>query len=171
MPERAILLFPNGKQLDTIQEIRRKYDPLAELVPPHITLVFPFQSDISTSDLESHLKASAKDINRFTAAFQKANVVGSEYVFLSVDQGVDIITDLHDRLYTSVLAPYLKREIPYQPHLTLGRTTNKETLVRACNEANQKVHSLELEVTSIIIERIAADQSSQTEVEFLLGEA
>lgn len=31
------------------------------------------------------------------------------------------MTRLHDRLYAGVLAPHLRRDIPYRPHLTVGR--------------------------------------------------
>ncbi|MPQ44814.1 hypothetical protein [Clostridium tarantellae] len=33
------------KNINVITNIRKKYDPLADLVLPHITLVFPFESD------------------------------------------------------------------------------------------------------------------------------
>jgi len=40
--KRAIVLYPKFDGLETIQSMRRKFDPLANYIAPHITLVFPF---------------------------------------------------------------------------------------------------------------------------------
>ena len=45
--KRAILIFPKFKNIDKIQEIRKKYDELAEILLAHITLAFPFENVIS----------------------------------------------------------------------------------------------------------------------------
>ena len=42
MSERTIMIFPKFSNMEIIDRIRRNYDPLADLVRPHITLVFPF---------------------------------------------------------------------------------------------------------------------------------
>lgn len=42
---RAIHLFPKFLNSHIIDALRAKYDPLVQLIPPHITLVFPFNSD------------------------------------------------------------------------------------------------------------------------------
>ncbi|WP_369010063.1 hypothetical protein [Alkalihalobacillus sp. TS-13] len=38
--------------------MRSKYDPLFDKISPHITLVFPFESTLSTDECISHLKGS-----------------------------------------------------------------------------------------------------------------
>ena len=43
---RTIMIFPEFENMEIIDNIRKKYDPLAELVRPHITLVFPFESQM-----------------------------------------------------------------------------------------------------------------------------
>lgn len=40
------MIFPKFENIKIIDEIRDKYDPLANHVRPHITLVFPFESNI-----------------------------------------------------------------------------------------------------------------------------
>lgn len=45
--KRDILIFPKFKNIDKIQEIREKYDELAEILPAHITIVFLFENEIS----------------------------------------------------------------------------------------------------------------------------
>jgi hypothetical protein len=43
-------------------------------------------------------------------------------VNLRVTQGRSAVVELHDRLYRGVLAPFLRDDIAYDPHLTLART-------------------------------------------------
>lgn len=47
MSFRTIMIFPEFENIDVINDIRKKYDPLANLVLPHITLVFPFDSEFN----------------------------------------------------------------------------------------------------------------------------
>lgn len=58
--KRAIILFPSFDNINIINKIREKYDPLANCIPPHITIVFPFDSDISIDDLKSHVNKVLK---------------------------------------------------------------------------------------------------------------
>ena len=51
MSLRTIMIFPEFENMEIIDNIRKQYDPLAELVRPHITLVFPFESQISNEEL------------------------------------------------------------------------------------------------------------------------
>jgi 2'-5' RNA ligase len=41
------MIFQQFKNIEIINEIRNRYDPLAKLVRPHITLVFPFENEMS----------------------------------------------------------------------------------------------------------------------------
>jgi hypothetical protein len=42
--------------LKSVEDFRRRYDPLATKVPPHVTLVHPFESDQPLSAIITHLK-------------------------------------------------------------------------------------------------------------------
>ena len=63
--KRAIILFPSFDNINIIKSVREKYDPLANYIAPHITIVFPFDSDISTDDLKSHFNKVLKGIKKF----------------------------------------------------------------------------------------------------------
>lgn len=45
--KRDILIFPKFKNMGIIDDIRNRYDRLAYLVAPHLTLAFPFQDSMS----------------------------------------------------------------------------------------------------------------------------
>ncbi len=53
---RTIMIFPQFENIDIIDEIREKYDPLANHVRPHITLVFTFESSLTSIELKEHLE-------------------------------------------------------------------------------------------------------------------
>ncbi|WP_442915442.1 2'-5' RNA ligase family protein [Mangrovibacillus sp. Mu-81] len=55
MTNRAICIFPQFQNQKEIQILREKYDPLYSFIPPHITLVHPFQSNLRLEELINHL--------------------------------------------------------------------------------------------------------------------
>ena len=56
MAQRTIMIFPDFEQMEIIESIRKKYDPLYQLVKPHITVVFPFDMDVSNEELSKILE-------------------------------------------------------------------------------------------------------------------
>ena len=56
MAHRTIMIFPDFEQMEIIESIREKYDPLYQLVKPHITVVFPFDMDVSNEELSKILE-------------------------------------------------------------------------------------------------------------------
>ena len=53
---RAIHIFPEFSNMESIDNLRAKYDPLFSLIQPHVTLVFPFESTITTAVLAQHVQ-------------------------------------------------------------------------------------------------------------------
>lgn len=107
-----------------IKAIRAKYDPLADLIPPHVTLVFPFESDVSTEVLSVHLQNSVVGLKPFRLVMTGVTGADGEYLFLNVKVGNDQIIQLHDRLYTGLLKEYLRRSLTYIPHLTASLSSS-----------------------------------------------
>ena len=56
MNTRVIMIFPKFENIHIINNIRKKYDPLSDFVEPHITLVFPFEDELSNEELRLYLK-------------------------------------------------------------------------------------------------------------------
>jgi len=65
MEKRCILIFPTFENMSIIDTIRAKYDPLSKLVNPHITLVFPFESELETIELAEHIRNALNDFRSF----------------------------------------------------------------------------------------------------------
>lgn len=124
--QRDLLIFPKFKNIDKIQEIRNKYDRLASLVDPHITIVFPFNDDIDTATFVSRIKECIKGIKKFNVIFQGVNIdwdnyTKRNYIYLGCIEGNETIIKLHDTIYNYVLPHKLSKD-NYVPHITLGHT-------------------------------------------------
>ena len=118
---RAIVIVPEFERVERIAELRRAYDPLAFALPPHITLVFPFASDLTMAALAAHVTTAVAGIAPFPIELRDVTGDGDEYLFLNVKRGNDGIIALHDRLYTGPLAPFRSLRHTFVPHLTVGR--------------------------------------------------
>lgn len=118
MQELAVVYFPKTN-LDKINSFRKKYDPNWHIIPPHITLVSPL-SAVSENQLTEHVENIAKEIQSFSIHLIGLTKTSDGCLFLLVKEGKEKIVNLHDRLYSGILASYLPTEYPFEPHITLG---------------------------------------------------
>lgn len=120
MTYRTIMIFPEFDNGEEIQKIRKEYDPLADLVPYHITLVFPFdEPDLSNQALSAFLAEKLNSTKPFYIRFKGLSQEDS-YLFLDCLEAAKKIRDLHDWLYEGTLSKQLRSDIPYKPHITVG---------------------------------------------------
>lgn len=158
---RAIHIFPPESVSQKINQIRQRFDPLYTLIDPHITLVFPFESDLSESDLNNYIEHALKDMSPFQVVLQGITGTNDGFLFLNVKVGNDPIISLHDRLYTGPLKPFLNRSVTYIPHLTVGKCLNKTSFEAALAETETVKETFELEVNAIAVEEIETGGKSR----------
>ncbi len=155
--KRDILIFPKFKNIDKLQEIRKQYDPLALILPPHITLVFPFSDNISNDELVSLVKDKIKNIVPFCVKFSNVLIdydtyTKSNFIYLNCIDGNDTISFLHDTLYSiPTLSNHLNSKIAYKPHITLGYT---DSINFELNDVFETI------VDEIVIEEIGENDES-----------
>jgi 2'-5' RNA ligase len=124
MRKRYVVAFPKVVDVGAWQEIlsvRERFDPLARDVPPHLTLVFPFEDPLPDAALEEHVRSVLCGVDRFRVVLRDITAHENEYLFLNVKRGNDALVALHDALYTGPLACHLLRLHTYVPHVTVGR--------------------------------------------------
>lgn len=126
--KRDILIFPKFDNLDLIESVRKKYDPLYSLVDPHITVVFPFSDVISNDKLSTKISNLLKDFEPFEVVFKGISISKDNYIFLNQVIGNDKIIKLHDLIYSNILPTHLNTKIEYIPHITLGRLNDSKAL-------------------------------------------
>ena len=82
--KRDILIFPKFENINKIQELRNKYDPLSDLIAPHITIVFPFSDNISNEELIKKLTNLLKDFKPLLLYLKEYHYLKTIIYFLIV---------------------------------------------------------------------------------------
>ncbi|MBE7103825.1 2'-5' RNA ligase family protein [Bacillus cereus] len=165
---RTILLFLQNMLIDEIESMRENHDPLFGLIPPHITIVFPFESSISNDELELYILNVAKGVRPIEIEFASRISNEGEYLFLEVERGKEKIEELHDRLYTGPLLQFLRTDIPYIPHVTVGRKGSAELATEIAKEIPSFHEKLNCVINRISVERIEENGESIIEFEVSL---
>lgn len=129
----CVYLEPKLEGLNQIQTIRKKYDPLAEMIPPHVTLVFPFKLDERESLLK-HLNPCLNKTRAIEFTLGEPQI-HADYVWLPVLEGAQAIQLLHKQLYSGILKEFLSTTHEYLPHITLGRFNDPKTLDQLLKDA------------------------------------
>jgi len=169
MIKRCIMIFPEFGNEKIINEIREKYDPLANHIKPHITLVFPFDSEIETKELQDHIMSAISGIKPFEIVlgkFKPVNAIG-KYLFLNIKEGSESIKELHKRLYTEILKPYFPKWLKdgtFLPHMTVGCFDNDEKFTEAVYETQNIKETFKTVVTKVSVEIIDENEDSIIEL-------
>ena len=166
--KRAIVLYPNFNDSSVIQMVRDKYDPLANYIAPHITIVFPFESDGTSTDLKLHLQKMLEDKQCFRVQLNGITGDNDGYLFLNVKKGNDQIIELHDKLYTGILEGYFNRHLTFFPHLTVGKLNNQSELEKAVDEFKRLEESYEAIIDRVYVVSIDNREKAITEFAFEL---
>ncbi|WP_160672597.1 2'-5' RNA ligase family protein [Clostridium sp. C8-1-8] len=162
MDTRTIMIFPKFENISVINDIRKKYDPLADLVSPHITLVFPFNSELTNEELKLHLEQCLSGVHPFKIELQgfstQEDRFGS-YLFLNVVQGAELIKVIHDNLYKGRLEKFAS-SYNYAPHMTVGKLASKELMDKAFDDVNKCKEKFSTTVENISVEMIGQHEES-----------
>ncbi len=154
--KRDILIFPKFKEIEKIQAIRNKYDELANIIPPHITLAFPFNLSISNEELKEQLEQilcryGKVDIACKGISFLKDEKINKYYIFLNIIEGIKTINDIHNDIYEKVLK--IPSPSNYIPHITLGTIDEIDTNI-------DLEETFETTVDNVIVEYIGESEES-----------
>jgi 2'-5' RNA ligase len=126
MSKRVVVAFPRAASAVAwrqVLSVRERFDPLADKIAPHLTLVFPFEDALSDHALEKHLRSAVAGLPTFPVIFRGITAHENEYLFLNVVKGNDSVIQLHDALYTGPLAVHRVRLHTFVPHVTVGRVS------------------------------------------------
>ncbi|MCR9176223.1 MAG: 2'-5' RNA ligase family protein [Alphaproteobacteria bacterium] len=140
---------------------------------PHVTLVFPVE-EVEESAAVSHLHAVVSDTPSFEAAFRavlpvKDDFSSDTFLYLVPDEGLSGIVRLHDRLYSGPLADALRLDIPYIPHVTLGRFSSARIAKALADDLNAQDPVLATRVETVELFRLTDGSAPHRIAEFPLG--
>ncbi len=139
-----VLAYPklSDKDLLWIESIRKAHDKLyAEVVKAHFTFVFPVT--IQQEKLNSHVKRIAQGEKNFNFVLKCAALVDDAFndymhVFLVPDEGYSDCVKLHDKLYTGILEPELRLDIPFIPHIGVGNSLEAQECKKLADDLNKQ---------------------------------
>ena len=139
LPRFAVAWFPAFTGIERVEAFRRRHDPDAGNTPAHLSLVFPFATAHSRLQVETHVQRVVSRWPPIAVTFRRARLHDNEFVYLMASRGAASITALHDRLYTRSFLPHLRRDIAYEPHITIARYAELDKLERALAEAEEEL--------------------------------
>jgi hypothetical protein len=127
MVSHAIVCYP---EIDTerIELFRKKHDPTYKLIRAHITVVFGVDQSVSVKSLSDHVRMVLERWRSFDIELGGFAKSWDHWLFLTLTRGNEKVTRLHDELYEGILAPYLRRDIQFIPHIGLGEFVKEKEM-------------------------------------------
>ena len=157
----CLFLVPEGERMPLVQRLRLRYDPLAELIPPHVTVVFPFEAALRTFAFRALLEEQRSAL---PIAFElEKPEVKEDCLFFPIGAGRQAVLSLSKGLY-SALPSSLRLEVSHVPHLTFGRLKPGQRVEALLREAEQALPLKGL-CRRLILEAIGKDGHSLPELE------
>ncbi len=140
-----VIAYPEFNQDDDfswIQDYREQNDRQFNLVNPHFTLVFAVQ-DIDRDSFLNEVKRRVSTIKSFdfdlkVATINQDNSGNYFHEFLVPDNGYSNIIKLHDVLYSGLFAPYLRFDVDFIPHISIGDSEDAQTSKKRVDELNMQ---------------------------------
>lgn len=162
MSVRTIMIFPEFKNMEIIDNIRKRYDPFAELVRPHITLVFPFENQASNEEVEQILNVRLQGVKPFElklGGISKREDAFGNYLVLDVLQGEEELSYIHQVLYDNEFKGF-DIGLKYVPHMTIGKAPTVELLNNVFNNIKSIEDTFSTMVKKVSVEMIGDNEES-----------
>jgi 2'-5' RNA ligase len=155
---KCIFLLPSN--LDPlVQEFRLKHDPQSKLVPPHVTVVFPFDIELDDDELTRRCQSAIKGVNRIEAKLGPISIEPNGYVFFLLDQGREEITKIHNQLYSGPLKDQFIGT-SFKPHITIARFDDYNRMV-VTKAADLLKPNQDFVIDQIVVEEIEDNGKSR----------
>jgi len=117
----SVVIFKPEIDATKLDAFCSKYNPHAKLISPHITLVSPLHDKkISKEELVQHIQKVISTQMPFEIRLHGLEKSWDHWLNLIVDIGNDDIIKLHDRLYSGILEPFWRKDLPFTPHIGIG---------------------------------------------------
>jgi len=171
LPRRTLVWFPPQEAVADYECFRAAHDPLAHVLPAHLTLVFPFASSLGDVQIAAHVRRTVARWPALPVRFEGLGHFHADWIHVAVTRGHAAVTALHDRLYRGALAPFLRRELTYEPHITIARAIDAP----ACDTLMQDARTQGLHrprdavMRTVTLCRVVGDGRVEACAEFGLG--
>ena len=115
----VLVHYPEIKH-EGFQSFRRTYDPYWELLPEHVTFIYPVPETIERLSLDAHIEDVLSRWEPFRVHFCTLEKSWDHFMYLGAKEGHELVVKLHDDFYEGILRPHLREDLPFYPHIGLG---------------------------------------------------
>jgi hypothetical protein len=115
----ALIYYPEI-ELKGFHLLRQRYEPYASLLPEHLPFLHPVPASIGVENISIHINKILQNWLSFDVHFKGLEKSWDQWLLLVLKEGRQQVLDLHDALYADILSPYLRKDLPYIPHVALG---------------------------------------------------
>lgn len=161
---RVVVAIPDFKNRQLIDAVRERFDPSAKYVPPHIVLVFPFQSDMPAEDLARHMQQSLAGVAAFQIILQGITGFADRFLLMNVKIGNDELIFTHDKLYGGPLAKYFQPRYTFFPHLGVGFVPEVKDFMNVVHSLAGARDEIIGTIKTIAVQRIFEDKPPEIEL-------
>lgn len=132
-----VLAYPQFEPsfAERIRRFRTENEPArAELVPPHVTLVFGLMN-IRPHEFLEHCEAVASRSSQFEVSFVSEEITHDPFeqtykLLLVSSAGSSQLAALHEQLYEGAQRAEQKEDFPYRPHMTIATNPHRTIIER-----------------------------------------
>lgn len=143
-----------------LQDLRAKHDPKHfRLVAPHVTLIFPSWA-LPEDSFVAHVSSCLQGVRGAPVAFSSAQAFrdparGAALVYLVASVGSDWLNRVHMKLNSGPLAAERRQDIPYVPHITVGRFASALKAAKLARQIGSDLDPISGRVQAVDVVRVA----------------
>jgi 2'-5' RNA ligase len=150
--------FP-APTLAWLQDLRARHDPKQfRLVAPHVTLIFPSWT-LPEDSFVAHVSSCLQGVRGTPVAFSSTQVFrdparGAALVYLVASVGSDWLNRIHVKLNAGPLAAECRQDIPYVPHITVGRMASALKAAKLARQIGSELEPIAGRVQAVDVVRV-----------------
>lgn len=154
------VIFVSEQVEKAVRGVYDKHNPISSHVRPHLTLLFPLETELHLVDIVAHFGGIASETNLFNVRFDGLRLRPEDLlIYLGISEGAEALRLLNRRLYSGELERFLDVDRPFYPHLTLGHFETEADMNRAYGELKHYSPNLDFVARSLsLLERKAPQQ-------------
>ncbi len=166
--KRVIFVEPQIEDSKVILNIFKNHNPDSSFVKPHICLVFPFESDLETRELESifndvfsKYRSFYIQLSGLSVSYEKRN----NFLFLNAIDEKSILKQMSSNLYNR-LGDNAKLKGQYTPHITIGKSKSAEEINQTYEISQSSLQlSYSAAISTIYCKKLVNDTDGNTNLE------
>jgi len=137
-PRYALVAYVKSPAGEFVEQLRRELHPDLPLMAAHLTILPPRPLSGSEEAALETLERLCGEHEPFQIALGSVETFlpVTATVFIRVEAGAEIMTELHGKLSTGTLQ--FDEELPYIPHLTIAKMSGEQLAHRALETARQR---------------------------------